>query len=61
MDHIERNGHIINCACASISRDGIKRFFAADFHDIAMFNIPNAERQRVPGRGLAGILNAVLC
>lgn len=44
MDYIDRNDHIINCACDSIGRDGLKRFFAADFHDIVISIIQNAER-----------------
>lgn len=31
MDYVERNDHIINCAYDSIGRDGMMRFFYADF------------------------------
>ena len=45
MDYIEQNDHIINCACDSIGRDGLKRFFDADFHSIVLSIIESAEKR----------------
>ena len=43
MDYIEANEYIINCAYDSIGRDELKRFFYADFHDIVISFISQAE------------------
>ena len=43
MDYIEANEYIINCAYDSIGRDELKRFFYADFHDIVICFISQAE------------------
>ena len=42
MDYVEENDHIINCACDALGREGLKRFFRADFHDIVNSIIENA-------------------
>ena len=45
MDYIEQNDHFVNCACDSIGRDGLKRFFEADFHSIMLSIIETAEKR----------------
>lgn len=43
MDYIEENDYIINCAYDSIGRDGLKLFFCADFLEITVSIIEQAE------------------
>lgn len=43
MDYVEENEYIINCACDSIGRDELKRFFSADFLEIVVSVIDYAE------------------
>lgn len=45
MDYIEENDYIINCACDSIGRDEMKRFFYADFYELAASIISGAEKE----------------
>ncbi len=45
MDYIEQNDHFVNCACDAIGRDGLKRFFDADFHSIQRSIIESAEKR----------------
>lgn len=44
MDYVEENKYILNCAYDSIGRDELKRFFCADFSEIVMSIITEAER-----------------
>jgi len=43
MDYVEQNEYLVNCACHSISRDEMKRFFYADFVGIVSSVIDAAE------------------
>jgi len=43
MDYVDKNEYLINCACHSISRDEMKRFFCADFVGIVTSVIDAAE------------------
>ena len=43
VQYIEENDYVINCACDSISRDELKRFFHADFVGIISSAIDAAE------------------
>ena len=43
MDYVDKNEYLINCACHSISRDEMKRFFCADFVGIVSSVIDAAE------------------
>ena len=45
MDYIEQNDHFVNCACDSIGRDGLKRFFDADLHSIVRSVIEHTEKR----------------
>ena len=42
-DYIEENEYLIHCAYDSIGRDELKRFFYADFYDVMISVISNAE------------------
>lgn len=44
MNYVEENNYIINCACDSIGREELKRFFFSDFHDIVLSIIEQAEQ-----------------
>ncbi|MDO4491546.1 MAG: TetR/AcrR family transcriptional regulator C-terminal domain-containing protein [Lachnospiraceae bacterium] len=44
MDYIEQNQHIIHCACDSISRAEMKRFFYSDFFEIVTSIIVDTEQ-----------------
>lgn len=44
MDYIEENDYIINCAYDSIGREELKGFFCADFLEIMMSLIEQAEK-----------------
>ncbi|MFR8547854.1 MAG: TetR/AcrR family transcriptional regulator C-terminal domain-containing protein [Lachnospiraceae bacterium] len=44
MDYVEENDYILNCACDSIGRDELKRFFYADFLDIIVSFIDGTEQ-----------------
>ncbi|MGN0141757.1 MAG: TetR/AcrR family transcriptional regulator C-terminal domain-containing protein [Roseburia sp.] len=44
MDYVEENNYILNCAYDSIGRDELKRFFCADFLEVIMSVIEQAER-----------------
>ena len=43
MDYVDQNEYLVNCACHSISRDEMKRFFCADFVGIVTSVIDAAE------------------
>lgn len=43
MDYVEENDYILNCVCDSIGRDELKRFFCADFTEIVISIIEQAE------------------
>lgn len=43
MDYVDKNRHILNCAYDGMGRDGLKRFFYADFIGIIHALIDNAE------------------
>ncbi len=43
LDYVEKNDYILNCAYDSIGRDELKRFFCADFTEIVMAFITQAE------------------
>lgn len=45
MDYVEKNDHIINCAYDSIGRDGMKRFFYADFIELVSSIINRTEQE----------------
>ncbi len=45
MDYVERNDHIINCACDSIGREEMMRFFYADLQHIVASVIAGAEQE----------------
>lgn len=45
MNYVEQNSYMINCAYDSIGRDGLKRFFYADFLEIVVSVIDGAERE----------------
>lgn len=44
MDYAEKNKHLINCACDSIGRDELKRFFYNDFLSITASLFDSAEK-----------------
>ncbi|MGM9596212.1 MAG: TetR/AcrR family transcriptional regulator C-terminal domain-containing protein [Eubacteriales bacterium] len=43
MDYVEENSYIINCAYDSIGREELKRFFCADFSEVILSVIQQAE------------------
>ena len=43
MDYVDQNEYLVNCACHSISRDEMKRFFCADFVGIVTSVIDASE------------------
>ncbi|MGN0151126.1 MAG: TetR/AcrR family transcriptional regulator C-terminal domain-containing protein [Wujia sp.] len=43
MDYVENNEYILNCAYDSIGRDELKQFFCADFLEISVSIIEQAE------------------
>ena len=45
MDYVEQNAHILNCAYDSMGRDGMKRFFYADFIGIMRTLVDGAEKE----------------
>ena len=59
MDYIEENDYIINCACDSIGRDEMKRFFFADFNEIVVSLIESAEKE--VGKTLNSGYKSFLC
>ena len=44
MDYVEENDYILNCACDSMGREELKRFFYADFMDIVVSLIDGMEK-----------------
>lgn len=45
MDYVEANTHILNCACDSMGRDEMKRFFYADFIGIIEALVSSVEQE----------------
>lgn len=45
MDYVEKNEYIINCVHDAIGRNEIKRFFFADFNEIAKNFIESVEKE----------------
>lgn len=45
MNYVEENDYIIHCACDSIGRDEMKRFFYTNFVGVAMAVIEEAEEK----------------
>ncbi|MCD7768831.1 MAG: TetR/AcrR family transcriptional regulator C-terminal domain-containing protein [Oscillospiraceae bacterium] len=43
MDYVEENDYMINCACDSLGRDALERFFIADFNGIVADAIDSVE------------------
>lgn len=44
MDYVEKNDYILSCARDSIGSEGLKHFFSADFLEISLSLIEQAER-----------------
>lgn len=59
MDYVEANDYILNCACNSIGRDELKRFFSADFMEIVTCIIEQAEE--ITGKKLDSGYKEFLC
>lgn len=59
MNYVEENSYILNCACDSIGRDELKRFFCSDFTDIVLSIIEQAEQ--LVGKKLDGGYREFLC
>lgn len=59
MNYVEENNYILNCAYDSIGQEGLKRFFCADFSEVFMSVIEQAEH--IAGMELDADYREFLC